>query len=581
MAAVASSPIRGESVHSPGFFHGQPEPCSSESILVYLTVAGSVIPLRVLESDSIASVKLRIQICQGFVVKKQKLVFGGRELARNDSLVRDYGVTSGNVLHLVLKLSDLLAITVRTACGKEFEFHVDRYSNVGYLKQRIVKTRKCFVDLEDHEFFCNGNKLDDQVLIDDICTSDPIIHLLVQKSAKVRAKPVDKDFELSVVAEDRNEGTRDGANEGENRSEEQLQVVEKEPPDRDFWLEPIIVNPKLKFPSFIWDLINSTFDGLDSGNHPILSSEGTGGTYFMQDSLGLKYVSVFKPMDEEPMAVNNPRGLPASSNGEGLKRGTRVGEGAVREVAAYVLDHPKSGPRLFSDEEIGFAGVPPTVMVQCLHKGFNHPEGYECSEEKVKIGSLQKFMNSHGSCEDMGPGAFPVEEVHKISVFDIRMANTDRHAGNILVNKEGKDGQIVLIPIDHGYCLPENFEDCTFDWLYWPQARQPFSLDTIDYINSLDAEQDIALLKFCGWELSLECARTLRISTMLLKKGAQRGLTPFVIGSIMCRVILNKESVIEEIVQEAQDSLLPGMSEAAFLETISQLIDTRLDKLMK
>lgn len=49
----------------------------------------------------------------------------------------------------------------------------------------------------------------------------------------------------------------------------------------------------------------------------------------------------------------------------------------------------------------------------------------------------------------------------------------------------------------------------------------------------------------------------------------------------MCRVILNKESVIEEIVQEAQDSLLPGMSEAAFLETISQLIDTRLDKLMK
>ncbi|CBI34497.3 unnamed protein product, partial [Vitis vinifera] len=514
VAAVASSPIRGESVHSPGFFHGQPEPCSSESILVYLTVAGSVIPLRVLESDSIASVKFRIQICQGFVVKKQKLVFGGRELARNDSLVRDYGVTSGNVLHLVLKLSDLLAITVRTACGKEFEFHVDRYSNVGYLKQRIVKTRKCFVDLEDHEFFCNGNKLDDQVLIDDICTSDPIIHLLVQKSAKVRAKPVDKDFELSV-----------------------------EPPDRDFWLEPIIVNPKLKFPSFIWDLINSTFDGLDSGNHPILSSEGTGGTYFMQDSLGLKYVSVFKPMDEEPMAVNNPRGLPASSNGEGLKRGTRVGEGAVREVAAYVLDHPK--------------------------------------KEKVKIGSLQKFMNSHGSCEDMGPGAFPVEEVHKISVFDIRMANTDRHAGNILVNKEGKDGQIVLIPIDHGYCLPENFEDCTFDWLYWPQARQPFSLDTIDYINSLDAEQDIALLKFCGWELSLECARTLRISTMLLKKGAQRGLTPFVIGSIMCRVTLNKESVIEEIVQEAQDSLLPGMSEAAFLETISQLIDTRLDKLMK
>lgn len=125
------------------------------------------------------------------------------------------------------------------------------------------------------------------------------------------------------------------------------------------------------------------------------------------------------------------------------------------------------------------------------------------------------------------------------------------------------------------------FEDCTFDWLYWPQARQPYSSDTIEYINSLDAEQDIALLKFYGWDIPLECARTLRISTMLLKKGVERGLTPFVIGSLMCRENINKKSVIEEIVSEALDSLLPGMSEAAFLEAISEIMDSRLDKLAK
>lgn len=123
------------------------------------------------------------------------------------------------------------------------------------------------------------------------------------------------------------------------------------------------------------------------------------------------------------------------------------------------------------------------------------------------------------------------------------------------------------------------FEDCTFDWLYWPQARQPYSPDTVDYINSLDAEQDIALLKFYGWDIPLECARTLRVSTMLLKKGVERGLTPFAIGSIMCRENLTKESVIEEIVREAKDSLLPGMSEAAFLEAVSQIMDSQLDKL--
>ncbi|CAN6713250.1 unnamed protein product [Malus baccata var. baccata] len=579
LADVALSPGHFASA-ADGVFESQQGHCSSESIMLYLRVAGSVTPMHVLDSDSIASVKLRIQTCKGFVVKKQKLVFEGRELARNDSLVKDYGITGENVLHLVLRLSDLLHITVRTIGGKEFDFHVDRHRNVGYLKQRVLKKGKAY-DPEDQELFCNGEKLDDQRLIDDICkNTDDVIHLVVQKSAEVRAKHYEKDLELSVVAPLSDE-CREEVNGVANHRSERVPFVTCQLPlfNPDFLLEPIVVNPKVKLPSYVWDMLNSTFDGLKKGNQPIRSSEGTGGTYFMQDSFQ-EFISVFKPVDEEPNAVNNPHGLPASPDGEGLKRGTRVGEGAVREVAAYLLDHPKSGPRNLSNETIGFAGVPPTILVRCLHKSFNHPQGYDCSSKNVKMGSLQVYMKNDGSCEDMGPSRFPVEEVHKISVFDLRMANADRHAGNILFRK-GEDGKILLIPIDHGYCLPENFEDCTFDWLYWPQARQAYSPDTIEFINSLDAEQDIALLKFYGWDIPVECARTLRISTMLLKKGVKRGLTPFAIGSLMCRENINKESVIEGIVREAQDSLLPGMSEAAFLEVISEIMDSQLDKLTK
>lgn len=575
---VGLSPIFKESGHFLPGYCGQKGPVIEDSsILIYISVGGSSIPMRVFESDSIAAVKLRIQTRKGFVVNKQKLVFGGRELARNDSLVKDYGVTRGNVLHLVLKFYDLLFVIVRTNCGEEFEFHVDRYRNVGYIKQRIFKEGKGFVDVEDQEIFFNGKKLDDQKIVDDICNdNDAAIHLLVEKSAKVRAKPLEKDFEILVVAANSTEKRDRSIDGGENRSEEVL-VLSKERSGRNFMLEPVIVNPKVKLNSVFWNMINSALGGLEKGNAPIRSSEGTGGTYFLQDPSGQEFVSVFKPVDEEPMAVNNPQGLPVSSNGEGLKRGTRVGEGALREVAAYILDHPRSGPRAVNAETIGFAGVPPTVIVQCLHKGFNHPEGFENAMEYAKIGSLQMFMKNEGNCEDIGPGAFPVEEVHKISVFDIRMANTDRHAGNILIST-GEDGQTILIPIDHGYCLPEKFEDCTFDWLYWPQARQPYSPEVVDYINSLDAEHDIALVQFYGWNIPLECARVLRISTMLLKKGVERGFTPFAIGSIMCRENLNKESVIEEIIREAEDSLLPGMSEAAFLEAVSNIMDYRLDE---
>ncbi|CAN0908849.1 Phosphatidylinositol 4-kinase gamma 4 [Linum grandiflorum] len=544
------------------------------SILIYLSVAGSFIPMLVLESDSIASVKLRIQTCKGFVVKKQKLVFKGRELFRSNDLVKDYGITSGNVLQLVLKLSDLLLISVRTACGQKFEFRLDRFRNVGYLKQRISREGKkgWFFDVDQQEIFHNGQRLDDQRLIHDICNTSAAIHLLVQKTAKVKAKPLDKDFEISVEASDKKQSQ-------DNDDDQSIEVLSKEQVGRDFWLEPMIVNPSVRLSSSIWNMVNSTFVGLEMGHPPIRSSEGTGGTYFMRNPSGEGFVSVFKPSDEEPNAVNNPQGLAMSSNGEGLKRGTKVGEGAVREVAAYILDHPKSGPRAtMTNEVMGFSGVPPTIIAQCLHKGFNHPKGYEYSAKSVKIGSLQMFMNNEGSCEDVGPAGFPVEEVHKITVLDVRMANADRHAGNILIGK-GEDGQTVLIPIDHGYCLPETFEDCTFDWLYWPQARQPYSPKVIDYINSLDAEYDIALLEFHGWNIPPQCARTLRISTMLLKKGVAKGLTPFDIGSIMCRETVHKESAIEEILNEAQECSLPGMSEAAFLDTVSEIMDARLNKL--
>lgn len=570
---AALSPIGEDSALSPYMSDGIRSPhCLPESILIYLTVPGSsVMPLSVQGSDSIASVKLRIQSFKGFVVKKQKLVFDGRELARNDSLVRDYGVTDGKVLHLVIRLSDLCCLTVKTACGKKFKFHVERSRNIAYVKQQIAKKGEDFVNLNDQKLICDGEELDDQQLIDDVCRkNDAVIHLIIGKSAKIRSKPVEKDFELSIVAPD----TKD-----QSRAENRQIITRKQ--DGDSWVEPVIVNPKVEYSQIIKDLIQATYAGLEKGNPPIMSSEGSGGAYFMHDFSGERIVAVFKPIDEEPMAENNPRGLPLSTDGEGLKRGTRVGEGALREVAAYMLDHPITGHHLFAGDEVGFSGVPPTVMVRCLHGAFNHPGGYGYRAKNSKIGSLQMFVENSGSCEDMGPRAFPVEEVHKIAVLDIRLANADRHAGNILIHKEGEEGRIVLVPIDHGYCLPENFEDCTFEWLYWPQSREPFNSVTIDYIRSLDAEQDIALLRFYGWELSPECCRTLRISTMLLKKGVERGLTPYEIGSILCRETLKKESKIEDIIREAKDGVLPGTSEAAFMDSISDIMDHYLGELSK
>jgi hypothetical protein len=225
----------------------------------------------------------------------------------------------------------------------------------------------------------------------------------------------------------------------------------------------------------IRNMVEEVKMGLLGGQAPKIASEGSGGVYFMKDRCGLTNVAVFKPMDEEPMAPNNPRGFSASSHGEGLRKGSRSGEGALREVAAFLLDHPPSlseseSPggtisKTRSKLEIeGFSGVPPTTMIECYHSSFHYASDSWplMRTKKAKKGSLQLFVHALSSCEDMGYSRFPVEEVHKISILDVRLANTDRNAGNILVSRR-EDGELKLVPIDHGYCLPTKV---SFKWLH-------------------------------------------------------------------------------------------------------------------
>ncbi|RLM80520.1 phosphatidylinositol 4-kinase gamma 4-like [Panicum miliaceum] len=137
-----------------------------DSILIFLAVPGKpLLPMRVLDSESVTSVKLRIQWFRGFVVTKQRLVFGGHELTRNSSRVRDYGLADGNVLHLVVRLADLRAITIKTANGKKFKFQVESGRNVGYLKNKIAaETGKEIESLKDLRLVLGDEELEDHQL---------------------------------------------------------------------------------------------------------------------------------------------------------------------------------------------------------------------------------------------------------------------------------------------------------------------------------------------------------------------------------------------------------------------------------
>lgn len=490
---------------------------------------------------------------------------------------------------------------------QEYVFSVESRTqpSVRDLKNRLLKHEDVSSSFEYQLVpSCGGSALKDEESLWRVGLSGRRhLHLVAHRSSKIHFKSADKGRSLELTLQ-------------------ASAVFADDDVTTSSFLEDNAAFPRLIQPlSEGQRLIEEVQCGLASGYAPALTEEGTGGTYFMSNRDGQR-IAVFKPVDEEPLAVNNPRGMTPSETGEGLKAGTRVGEGAFREVAAYVLDHNPSGVDKLNRE--GFSGVPLTVLACCSDEHFSSNSSNERWRldglPTVKQGSLQKFVHAVSNCEDMGPQHFPVHEVHKIAVLDMRMGNADRNGANILVQKEGS--AYTLTPIDHGYCLPETvsslcmgfrmlfcvfgiycvgwvlfrivsalnglfpsfflvwrvqLEECTFEWLYWSQAKVAFDPQTLAYIKALDPDADVELLKLCGWNLSEGAARTLRSCTTLLQKGADAGLTPFQIGSMMVRSDPSRASVLEGLVEEAEALLdCNNLSADTFSSVLSGVIDSHL-----
>ncbi|KAM7483103.1 hypothetical protein LguiB_007686 [Lonicera macranthoides] len=286
------------------------------------------------------------------------------------------------------------------------------------------------------------------------------------------------------------------------------------------------------------ELVKEIVKAIRNGIEPIPINSGLGGAYYFRNIKG-ESVAIVKPTDEEPLAPNNPKGLLGKALGQpGLKNSVRVGETGFREVAAYLLDHEH------------FANVPPTALIKISHSIFNvngSVNGNKLQNKKKvsKIASLQKFIPHDFDASDHGSSSFPVAAVHRIGILDIRIFNTDRHAGNLLVRK--LDGVVELIPIDHGLCLPESLEDPYFEWIHWPQASVPFTKEELNYISNLDPVHDSEMLKVELPMIREACLRVLELCTIFLKEAAAFGLYLADIGEMMSREFQGREEVPSEL----------------------------------
>lgn len=124
---------------------------------------------------------------------------------------------------------------------------------------------------------------------------------------------------------------------------------------------------------------------------------------------------------------------------------------------------------------------------------------------------------------------------------------------------------VSLVPIDHGLCLPHItcLDEAEFGWLYWRQAKQPFSAETLRFIGELDGDADADRLRtVMGPRMREGCLATLRVCTELLKRGAAAGLTLFHIARIMVRDRPDTPSVLEEVVAAARRATAAAAGES-------------------
>lgn len=288
-------------------------------------------------------------------------------------------------------------------------------------------------------------------------------------------------------------------------------------------------------------------EALHDGVEPIMANGGTGGVYFLRDSDAGRPLAVFKPKDEEAGSPLNPHGYEGPENSRGLKPGVPSAHRAAREVAAYLLDRAYGG----------FSSVPMTTLARGKHRRFAPLNG---GDVVWKIGAAQAFVDTTETSDNFGPQSYSVGDVHRVGILDVRIANSDRNYGNLLVHVGGEratpSSPYSLVPIDHGCSLPDRLAISRDDavWMAWPQARMPFDEEELAVIASLDGAKDACNLEA---QLGLERhgLRLLEVTTLWLQFAAKRRCTLRDVGEALYRI--NAEagpSEVEKVIDRCVDS---------------------------
>jgi hypothetical protein len=157
-------------------------------------------------------------------------------------------------------------------------------------------------------------------------------------------------------------------------------------------------------------------------------------------------------------------------------------------------------------------------------------------KEEESRGSIQRYVaDVQGAADDFGmpndleaaAQVIATRDAQQVALLDLRVCNTDRHPGNLLLQKNPvKDGpRFVPIPIDHGCTLPQWWAmgEANFDaWQEWPQARAPCEAGVRESLRRICASREEALRQLQQLKIEPAAQATYRLQSQgLAARGAR------------------------------------------------------------